>query len=293
MNLEESNDVAATAEASPAADEPTGSPEVNWSEIADGLEEDDSSDNGVLAVEGDAEVLGESETPTAPAATPAPTATPTTAEVPPPPTAQSPTPAQEPTPPAPSAPEQPAQPVVDYNEWRKTQLESLEKVYKLDEETSNQLLTEPEVALPKLLANVHLAVLETAMKSVTSVLPSMLTELQTSSSREQQAEELFYSQNQDLRDAKYKSAILEFGQMFRKVNRDAPAEEAARVIGNMVRTAFGLAAPVQASAPPVATPPVAAKPAPYAPVRGGGSAATPPAAQNVWASLAQEFESEY
>lgn len=269
----------ATPPSTPADEAPAS--DVNWSDFAADMDSGDSGDgDSSAAVEGAEEVPAPesqepppADSPAVPPQAPAPTPTPT--------------PSQEAVPTPPQTPSSAApEPQVKYEDWRKEQVEKLAGVYKLSDEMASQLLTEPEVVLPQVLAGLHMSVLETVMNSVTKVIPSMVKEVGVVESREGEARNLFFSANADLKDAKFEPAIMEFGQMYRKVNPNASPEEAAKVIGNMVRTAYGMTSPAQA---PATTPPAAPAPAPFVPARGGGSGATPPAATNIFTQLAEEF----
>lgn len=250
-------------------------------------------------VEGDQEVVGESENsaepPTAPppttqaqtpAATPPVTPQPAAAAVPP----GSPTQAT-PEPQAPQVP--PATPQPNYEEWRAQQVSALEKSYFVSPEAADKFLTEPEVALPKLAAQLHMGVMEQVMQAVQAAVPQWITAHQTMANQEKTSREQFYAVNQDLNNPAYERAILHMGTTFRQMNPTASADEAARVIGNMVRSALGLQAPPNAVVTPAAPAPAAA-PQVFTPARGGGGLAAPvaPASTNPWASMAEEFLQE-
>jgi hypothetical protein len=293
------SDPVASTDTSLPADAGDTSADVNWSDMALEMDNGADGDDGAV-VEGDAEVLGESEnstepptsapaTPPTPVAAPAapapstPPVEPVTAAVPTPPT--TPPPSQEP----------PAQPQASYAEWRGKQIEGLEKHYAFDEETSAKLLTEPEVVLPQLAARLHMEVTEHVMRSVMSAMPQWMDNMNQGRTREADAQSMFETINPDLKDPSYKNAILQMGMAYRQMNPNAPAEEAVKVIGNMVRSALGLAAP-QSAPGMVVVPqaaPAPAAPAPFTPVRGGGGAAVPvQTSNNPWASMAEEFLTE-
>jgi hypothetical protein len=168
----------------------------------------------------------------------------------------------------------------------------LEKHYAFDDETSAKLLTEPEVVLPQLAAKLHMEVVEHAVRSVMAAMPQWLEQSNTARTRESSAEQLFYGANPDLKDPAYTTAVFQMGQAYRAMNPSAPAEEAVRVIGNMVRTAMGLSQPQAPAGSTVVQPqaPVAAPAAPFIPARGGGGAAAPtPVSSNPWSAMAEEF----
>jgi hypothetical protein len=166
----------------------------------------------------------------------------------------------------------------------------LEQHYAFDDETSAQLLTEPEVVIPKLAAKLHMEVVEHVMRSVQSAVPQWIQGYNNSQSTEQAAETTFYGANPDLQDPAYKGAIIQMGMAYRQLNPSAPAEEAVKVIGNMVRSAMGLGAPMP-SAPSGGAASVAQALAPtFTPARGGGGgAALTSTSDNPWAKLAEEF----
>lgn len=285
----------------PAEGGDSSAPDVNWSDMALEIEGGDDGDFG-RDVEGDAEVIGESENssddvPPTPAASPAPASVPQGTEAPPSPGTQTPpvVPAAQPAPPSPTpSQEPPAQPNVPYTQWRETQVAGLEKFYTFDDETSAQLLSEPEVVLPKLAAKLHMEVVEHVMRSVATAMPRWIEGVQQSQMIETTAENAFYGANPDLKDPAYRNVVLQMGMAYRQMNPSAPAEEAVKVIGNMVRSVMGLTSPAPLSADNV-TPaaPQAASAGVFIPARGGGGGAVPvQTSNNPWASLAEEFLTE-
>lgn len=299
-------------------EEPTN---VNWHEVADALDTDDEGGDGTPAstVEGDTEVVEPAGTiPAAPktAADLAPAPAPAAAAAPASPaqplttSAPSGTPAAvvpatstpgEPAapstgtpvpPPAASAPE-PAVPPVDYEKWRGERLAVLEGSYKLSEDEAAQALTEPEVLLPKLMAKVHMSLLEQTMQGVQAYVPQLIRQVRVSDDTEARARQEFYSYNPDLNDPKYEAAVLQAGPAFRAVHKNATREQVLVGVGNMVRSMFGLPQPQTPGTTPMAagTPAPAAPAAPFAPVRGGGSAAagSKPAPGNPFTELAESM----
>jgi hypothetical protein len=284
----------ASTESSVPADAGDSSADVNWSDMA--LEMENGDDGEALgAVEGDTEVVETSENvtpfssePTAAPATPAVQAPPV-APVEPTPQVIPPQPAAQPQG---TSQEPPAQPQQSYNDWRTGQLTGLEKHYAFDDETSAKLLTEPEVVLPQLAAKLHMEVVEHAVRSVMAAMPQWVEQHNSARTRESSAEQLFYGTNPDLKDPAYRTAVFQMGQAYRAMNPSAPAEEAVRVIGNMVRTAMGLSQPQPPAGSTVvqSRAPVAAPAVPFIPARGGGGAAAPnPVSSNPWSAMAEEF----
>ena len=165
-------------------------------------------------------------------------------------------------------------------------------MYAIDEESATALLTEPEVVLPKLAAKVHMEVLESSMRAMQAMMPVMMQQVQQHTEINTRAKNLFTSINPDLVDPAYEPHIMQFGQVYRNVNKTASPEEAARAIGALVRSALGIAQP-QAPAPGVQAPGQVQAPVPFTPARGGGSgAARTSVSSNPFEQLAAEFLQE-
>lgn len=278
--------------ASSPADGGDSPSEVNWSDIATELEQGDES----AFAEGDAEVVEQVSPTSPPAAEAPPTVPPVSAPVePPPPVSTSPAPeavTPEAVPPAPVS-VAPETPPVDYATWRGEQISKLEGMYKLSEDAAAQLLSEPEVVLPKMAAHLHMAVTEAVLQSVNNALPQVIQSIQQSSTVETAAQKLFNDINPDLADAKFRNGIFEMGTMYRRLNPKATPEESAKIIGNMVRTAYGMQAPVAGTPPQApAAPAPMQSPAAYVPPRGGGGGVTVAAPQNVWSQMAADLDDD-
>jgi len=264
---EEGADLGAPEAEIPA--EPSTDGEVNWSDF-------DSDDEDEI-VEGDAQVISEAETPE-PSPSPEP---PAPVEAPiqeAPPTVQaSPEPAVDPSAQAES-----------YKAWRTERMTELEKQYALSEDDAVALQTDPEKVLPVLAAKLHMEVLESSMRAVQVMMPVMLGRLQEGSELNNRAKSLFNSVNSDLADPQYEAAILQFGQVYRSMNKTAPPEEAARAIGNLVRAAYGLVPP-NASQPAGVPPTAPMQGASFVPARGSGGAMRPSPSDNPFARMAEEM----
>lgn len=254
---------------------------VNWGEVTQDF--DASDDDGF---EGDEAVV---EAP-APATTEAPTP-PTTPAVETPATTTPATSQEEPLPPAPAVT---ATTPEAYQEWRQNRITQLEQTYALDEASANAMLTEPETVLPKIAAQLHVAVLENAMRAMQAMVPVMVQQMSYHSTVESKAKNLFTSVNPDLADPKLEPVILELGGVYRNVNKAASPEVAAQAIGNLVRAALGIAAPAPAgySAQPAATPHSMPAVVPFSPARGAGGGQAPAAVSNPFDALSREMEAE-
>lgn len=263
------------ASAEPA--EPSTEDSVNWA----GMGEELLADDEVVDVEGDLEVVEPAAPEPEAVPKPAPVVAPQT-----PPAAVEPPPQPAPVAPPPPAPEPAATASPEeYQTWRQTRLGQLEQMYAVSEDDATALLTEPEKVLPRIAAQVHMEVLENSMRAMQAMMPVMMRELTVHTERNNAAKSLFTSINPDLADPKFEPAIMQLGQVYRQVNPTANAEEASRAIGNLVRSALGIA--VAAPVAPAAPQPVA--PVPFTPARGGGSGAAPVAVVNDFEKLAMEF----
>lgn len=249
--------------------------EVNWSEFDEGDDETLEGDSLVVAdsppsVQPPAEAQAPAEQPVAQA--------PEVPQTPPTPTV------------APSEPPvDPAAQAEAYKTWRAERLTELESQYALDEASAVTLQTDPEKVLPALAAKVHMEVMESAMRAMQHMLPTVLGRLQQGSELNTRAKNLFTTTNPDLADPQYEGAILQLGQVYRSMNKTAPPEEAARAIGGLVRAAYGLVGP--GSAPAAGSP---ASPAPvtqsgFVPARGSGGAARPAPSTNPYSAMAEEM----
>jgi len=276
--------------ATDSVEESIDSDSINWGELAAAHDRDDEGEGDTVVVEAEPEPA--EEEPPAPkkakkaeaASTeeaPEPEPAPVVAETPPTPaTTDVP---KEIVPPTPAPTTTPA----DYAAWRTAKVTQLESEYALDEASAQALLTEPELVLPKLAAKVHMEVLEHSMQAMQAMMPVMMQQIQQHTASETQARSLFASINPDLADPSYEAAIMQFGQVYRKVNPTAPAVEASKAIGNLVRAALGIVAPM--AEPPASQPAVAVAPTPFTPARGAGGGRAPVVSGNMFEQLATEF----
>ena len=282
-----------TSESTPSADESTDS-DVNWTQLDKDFTQADMGEE--LAVEGDSEIIPESVEP-APAAASAPAAAPTTpATSPTPAPVVAPTetpPVAAPTPAAttPAAPPAEASPTPDYAAWRaQRETDLAAQMYSISDEDASKLLTEPETVLPRMAARMHMEVMESTVRAMQHLLPRMMQSIQHNEQREISAKSFFQTANPDLADPSFEPAIMEMGQVYRRLNPSASPEQAAQAIGNLVRASLGIAMPVQSTqaAPSAPVVPVV----PFTPARGGPGGALAGGAKDSWGQLADEFLAE-
>lgn len=262
---------------------------VNWDSFEAGFDDEDTVVEGELEVTGDG-TQGQdapvTQAPVTPTAQPAGT----------PPAAAAAVPASQPAQPPQSAPLHQTQapsgsagsvtPEV-YGSWRDKRLGELQQHYGFSEEDSAALLTEPEVVIPKLAAQLHMEVLENSMRAMQAMVPVMMEQIKQHTEVNSRAQNLFTSINPDLADPSYEPAIMQLGMTYRQMNKTASAEEASRAIGNLVRAALGMQSGGQTQQ---VSQPRPAAPAPFIPTRGGGGGANRlPTSNNPFEALASEM----
>lgn len=172
----------------------------------------------------------------------------------------------------------------------------LEKAYAFSEEEALAFQTEPELVLPKLAANLHMQITKDVMAGIQSILPSLMTNISAASTAEQTARNQFYSVNPDLANPQFEDAIIQCGKLFRSVNKDAPADRAAILIGNMARQALGLPSLQAVQSTTTASgsvtnpvqPQVTQKIMPFSPSRGGSGAGGVVNQPSEWEQLASD-----
>ena len=237
--------------------EPAVEQTVNWDDVNDALD--------VAEVEGDVEVLEE------PAAKVVEVVAPEVAPVVPQyvaPTAPQPTPQQ-------------------LAAQRAADLTKLEDLYKLSEEESAAMFTEPEKVLPKLLAKMHQQATQSVLDSMQTAVPQIVQRTESATRVETEARQAFFSVNSDLAKPEYEAAVLQVGAMFRQVNPKAPREVAVQKIGELARVALNL--PPKAAVA-VAEPAAVQTPKPFTPSRGGTGGRGAAGPKGTWEQLNAEFD---
>jgi hypothetical protein len=166
--------------------------------------------------------------------------------------------------------------------------------YKLPEDMAEKLPTEPEVVLPFMAARLHQEVARGVERMINEALPHAIRNVMVAEQTEERSKKAFYDAWPQLKG--YEKQVLEVGTMFRRLNQNAPPEEAIKRIGETVMTALGLqpAAPgtAQPGAPAAPAQPAVRQPV-FTPAGGGGSGrGAPPADDNMFAQMAEELLEE-
>ena len=192
-------------------------------------------------------------------------------------------PAEIPTPqPVPEAP------VVDLVAIRAQTLTELESAYQLGEEDKELLQTSPELALPKLAAQLHVRMFENIWGAVTSKLPQVIQILQQSGQTQDSAKVEFYKAWPQLADAKYNDVVGRVASVYRQVNPEASLEEAIKATGMQASVMLGFSLEKE---PPKQEPTPRPAP-PHTPAGRRGNDTMPTQELNEFAALAAHDEFE-
>ncbi len=184
----------------------------------------------------------------------------------------------------PQVQQQPAQtpqstePAPDLVALRQQYNTQLQQYYAFDQETAQRLQTEPELVLPQLAANLHMAVMDAVMSSLPSRVFNLVNNVTEMNRIEREAEDTFFSAWPELRDVK--PQVLQVGAMFRAANPGATKEQVVDAVGKFVMQSLGRtrasASPAQNIQPP------------FTPAGGGGAGNIPVAPKSIWEEIAQD-----
>lgn len=198
-----------------------------------------------------------------------------------------PTPVQAPQPPEPATPALTTEQLAELHKQARTRLE---EAYKLPADIAAQMETEPEVVMPRLMADVHLRVQAQILDQLQQALPHLFNTLSSVQVRENAAKEQFFAEWPGLRP--YEQQVLQTGAFFRAANKDADAVTAVERIGQLTAVSLGLdpgtVRKAAGAAPGAPTPTPAPAGAPRRPAGSGPSGAPTPAAQNIFTQFAEE-----
>ena len=161
--------------------------------------------------------------------------------------------------------------------------------YQLSQEELEQISTEPEKVVPRLLARVHVNAVQGVLRHVASQMPMMVGALLQTQVENTKREETFFSRWPQLDRSKHRDDIVRVGQVYKQLNPNATVEDFIKHVGAQVVMLHGLhAQQAAASVQPVAP----ATPA-YRPAGAGRTSA--PAVQtqdNPWAEFVEVMNDE-
>lgn len=257
---------------------------VDWEALNDGVEQgaDEGGGNDDSGVDDDEPPAAAFSTP--PEENPDPNATTQDPAASPPVT-----PVAEPAPVPTKTPEELAAEQADlakrFAEWQQSEQKRLTEAYQFSEDDAARLQTEPELVLPELAAKMQVQMTQSIVEIVQRMMPGMVQPVLQNTTREAEAETFFKTHNSDidLKNETHRKAVQEAGKAFRAMNPKATPEQAAKGIGQIVRTALDLKT---VAAPP----PVPKAKGVHRPAAAGsrGPATSAKAEPNKWAALSED-----
>jgi len=162
----------------------------------------------------------------------------------------------------------------------------LEAYYKIPDDWSARLATEPELVLPQLAAKLHLAVMEGVQRLLANEMPKTVQGMIAVNQREAEAKGAFYGRWPELK--KHEQQVLQAGMLFNQLNPTASPEERIEKIGRIVSESLGI--PIAGTVPQPQTPPAPTPPAPFKPAGGASGARGPgPTPSNEFEAIAEEM----
>lgn len=191
-------------------------------------------------------------------------------------------PEPEPTP----EPQEPAEePAPDPEAQKAAYLEKMTSAYAISKEEADDLLADPEVALPKFAANMHMRIMtdvaRVMQQGVGAILqqqiaanPQMIQMAMTQATTQQSAVDKFYGDFPELNTQTGKTAVANVARMVATEFPDLTPEQQSQKIGQVAMAMLGLQRKPKEEAP-APTPEVE----PFTPARGTGGATNPPASE--------------
>lgn len=166
-------------------------------------------------------------------------------------------------------PEAPEPEKIDLAALRKSTLEQLEKAAEITDTDMIELLrTEPEKALPRLVAKAKLETYEAVTSAIIQQLPGFISAFNARMAASDSVQERFLSRWPQLKDPKFESDIVNAAKLHTQLNPTASLEQRIEDIGAMLVVRHKLFAPVEEPKAPLAAAPSATT-KPVAPTRPG------------------------
>lgn len=181
--------------------------------------------------------------------------------------------------------------------WRADALAKIEEHYAsqvASDEIRDQLLTEPEKALPKILANAYMDMYDSLLGGVGQTLPSQVQQVMQAQRKAQEYETQFFTEWPQLQEAyndnEKQQVIQRAVHSYRQMNPKAPVEQAIKEAGAMAMVALRIPLTEQ-GAGKTSSPPQTKGFSPASPGGGAERSSPPPAPKqlNEYEQLAQEL----
>lgn len=210
---------------------------------------------------------------------PAPVETPPASAVPP---QATPTPETPPTP-VPTEEERKAQ----YAKDRAAAIARLTESYTIPEDLAPVLISEPEKALPQLMAQMHARVMENVVQFMHQQLPYFVRNVSTMETANARAAQAFFNEWPELKDEKFHQTVARVLAGYRQVNPNAKMEEVIREGGVAALVALRLPIPERVLQRHNVEKPDATKPASFTPAPPGATRPPTPKSDNIFTVLAE------
>lgn len=154
-------------------------------------------------------------------------------------------------------------------------------VYKFDEQTAEELDTNPSKVMPKLAARLHMQVLTAAITQVANSFPALMQVHEDRHKEEKESEEKFFSEFPLLKE--HKQTVQRVAQVYHSMYPNDPYEVRAPKIAAMAMIEAKVPLPgTQPQQPVVSQPPIPTS------ARGGTPAAAPKVERTLWEDLVEE-----
>lgn len=125
-------------------------------------------------------------------------------------------------------------------ELRQNYMDSYAEKFQFSDDEIDQLRTEPEKALPKMLAKVHTETMEYAIKMMQANLPGMVRTQMQQAEVGQKAGEKFFSKFPELKEKKAVKEAEKIAKIYREQYPDADQDEIIEQVGFMTWKKMGL-----------------------------------------------------
>jgi len=143
------------------------------------------------------------------------------------------------------------EPSLDPTEARGQAREFLEGVYALSEEDADAVLESPEKVLPRLMAEMHLKILEQVAGVVKAQVPSLVDHTLQSATQQRTWEQEFFSRWPALQD--FREEVVETRRALKSLHPDIDEQRLDQEVGAYVSLRHGLVQRGEASKPSTAT----------------------------------------
>lgn len=112
--------------------------------------------------------------------------------------------------------------------------------FALSDEDADALDSNPNEAIPRIMAKTYFEAVTTAMTQLQNMVPSMVLQVSSFKEQVQKAGDMFYSQWPQLDRQKHGQVVGQFAKAYREAHPNATPEELIKDVGLMVTTKLGL-----------------------------------------------------